>query len=431
MEEMERQTPNWMEGGKLNEVLFAEEFLKQHQMVCCEGAFFSREGRVDNERLLKRHIYLMLKDHVTSAVRREVDGVLATMRLACAHKNLPRDPNVIHLANGTYHLADGFYPEKHFCRYRLPVSWGGWDAKAPTWEAFLEELLSPIDIQTLQEFMGYCLIPTNKAQKMLIITGQGGEGKSRIGVVMKAIFGSNLSLGSIAKVETNPFARADLEHMLVMVDDDLQMEALPSTNTLKSIITAETPMDLERKGEQSYQGYLTTRFIAFGNGVLRSLHDRSYGFFRRQIILTALPRDPDRIDDPCLSEKLIAEKEGIFLWCLQGLMRLMCNNYQFTISPKAQENISKAVSEGNNILEFLGSSGYFAFDYNGHATSRRLYECYRSWCEDNALRPLSDRTFWCYMRDHALELNLDYTNTIAIGNGKCARGFRGIRLLGA
>ena len=31
--------------------------------------------------------------------------------------------------------------------------------------------------------------------------------------------------GSIGKVSENPFARADLEHQLLMVDDDMKMEA--------------------------------------------------------------------------------------------------------------------------------------------------------------------------------------------------------------
>ena len=47
-----------------------------------------------------------------------------------------------------------------------------------------------------------------------------------------------MSTGSIAKVETSPFARADLEHLLVMVDDDMKLEALPQTNHLKTIVTA-------------------------------------------------------------------------------------------------------------------------------------------------------------------------------------------------
>ena len=91
---------------------------------------------------------------------------------------------------------------------------------------------------------------------MLFLIGNGGEGKSRIGLVMRALLGANMSTGSIAKVETSPFARADLEHRLVMVDDDMKLEALPQTNHLKTIVTAEMEMDLGKKGEQSYQGML-------------------------------------------------------------------------------------------------------------------------------------------------------------------------------
>ena len=118
----------------------------------------------------------------------------------------------------------------------------------------MSDLLEPKDVLTLQEYLGYCLIPTNRGQVMMLLKGNGGEGKSRIGVVMQKLLGSNMKNGSIAKVERSPFARADLEHELLMVDDDMKLEALKSTHYLKSLITAEMPMDLERKGEQSYQG---------------------------------------------------------------------------------------------------------------------------------------------------------------------------------
>ena len=74
---------------------------------------------------------------------------------------------------------------------------------------------------------------------MLLLIGKGGEGKSRIGIVLRALLGSNMNTGSIAKVETSPFARADLEHELVMLDDDMKLEALPQTNNIKAIITAD------------------------------------------------------------------------------------------------------------------------------------------------------------------------------------------------
>jgi putative DNA primase/helicase len=214
-----------------------------------------------------------------------------------------------------------------------------------------------------------------------------------------------------------------------MVDDDMQMEALSSTNHLKSIITAELPMDLERKGEQSYQGLLSVRFLAFGNGLLRSLHDRSHGFFRRQIILNTLPKAPDRVDDPDLSQKLLAERDSIFMWCLAGLKRLMNQNFAFTISQDAESNLRKAEYDGNNILEFMASTGYIAYDYHAMTTSKRLYRAYENWCNDNALRPLADRSFWSYLREHTLDYDLEYTTHVPIGSGKYARGFRGIRVV--
>ena len=61
-----------------------------------------------------------------------------------------------------------------------------YDPKAASpdrWLTFLHELLDDADIPTLQEYLGYCLIPSTKGQKMMLIVGKGGEGKSRIGPV--------------------------------------------------------------------------------------------------------------------------------------------------------------------------------------------------------------------------------------------------------
>ena len=81
---------------------------------------------------------------------------------------------------------------------------------------------------------------------MMFLLGKVGEGKSRIGLVLKNLMGYAVSNGSIQKVETSRFARADLENRLLMVDDDLNMNALPKTNYIKSIVTAEAKMPLAR-----------------------------------------------------------------------------------------------------------------------------------------------------------------------------------------
>lgn len=144
---------------------------------------------------------------------------------------------------------------------RLPIEYHPDAPEAVTWVSFLNELLYPEDIPTLQEFLGYCLIPSNKGQRMMIIKGNGGEGKSQIGAVLNILFGSNMKDGSIGKISENRFARADLEHILLCVDDDMRMEALRQTSYVKPIVTAQGKMDLERKGKQSYQGWISPDFL--------------------------------------------------------------------------------------------------------------------------------------------------------------------------
>ena len=260
--------------------------------------------------------------------------------------------------------------------------------------------------------MGYCLLPTTKGQKMLLMIGKGGEGKSRIGLVMRSMLGDNMNTTSIQKVENNRFSRADLENKLLMVDDDMDMSALPKTNYIKSIVTSECKMDMERKGVQSYQSQLYVRFLCFGNGALTALHDKSDGFFRRQIVLTTKDRPAGRADDPFLVDKLTQEREGIFLWCLEGLRRLIGNEYQFTISDRAKENMETVKRSSNNVIEFLQSEGYIRFKADSEASSKAIYEAYLRWCEDNAQKPMSANRISSELAQNERLYNVEATNNV-------------------
>ena len=226
--------PAWFDGKKINETVFCEEFLQDYPMVTVNDAFFTVNGRVHDENRLKKIIYDRIKYFVTSGVAKKVTNLLDVMRMECCTAKLSLYQDRIHVANGTYYLNGTFSPEKDFCRNRLSVAYNPDTPQPVTWLHFLSQLLEPEDILTLQEFMGYCFIPSTKGQKMLLLIGKGGEGKSRIGIVLRALLGSNMNTGSIAKVETSPFARADLEHELVMLDDDMKLEALPQTNNIKA-----------------------------------------------------------------------------------------------------------------------------------------------------------------------------------------------------
>ena len=429
MDEQSSFVPEWVDGKKINEALFCREFLAEHPMISIDGTFFSVEGRITDESKLKREILERIEPYATSGLSRKVQNLLEALRLMCYSEPLPIQTDRIHVANGTLFLDGTFTEEKEFCMNRLPIFYNPDAPKPEKWLAFLNQLLYPEDIPTLQEYMGYCLIPSTKAQQMLFLIGNGGEGKSRIGLVMHALLGNNMNTGSIAKVETSNFARADQQFKFLLVDDDMKLEALPQTNYIKTIVTVELPMDLEKKREQSYQGELYVRFMAFGNGSLRALYDHSDGFYRRQLILSVKPRDKSRKDDPYIAEKMCAEAEGIFLWALEGLHRLIGNDFHITKSERTKANVEAAMREGNNILGFLESEGYFLFKADDWITSKDFYTLYTIWCDDNSEKPMSPRTFSNFLCANEQKYNLEHNNKGVNAQGRRVWGFLGVRSL--
>ena len=427
---LEVNQPVWFDGKSINEALFCDDFLSRHKIIYTNGAFFTPDGRVTDELPLRGEIFEELKCCAVSNIPRKISNIVELMKLAALVEDFPPETDRIHLANGTLFL-DGTFTEgkPEIVRCRLPVAY---NPNAPTparWLAFLEGLLYPEDIPTLQEYIGYCLIPSNKGQRMMVIKGSGGEGKSQIGAVLSTLFGSNMKDGSIGKISENRFARADLEHILLCVDDDMRMEALRQTNYVKSIVTAQGKMDLERKGKQSYQGWMCARLLAFSNGDLQALFDRSDGFYRRQLVLTTKEKPVDRVDDPDLAEKMKAEIEGIFLWAFAGLQRLAANNFRFTESLRTLNNREYVKRDANNAIDFMESTGYIRLKADMSVTSKELYAIYGIWCDENGLTPIRQRSFSDFLMRNLKTYTLEHTNTVTNATGRRVWGYLGIEPL--
>ena len=87
---MERnEPPRWLQDKHFNEVLFCEDFLSAHPMVCVDGSFFTVEGRVADEEGIRKQIYEMLRPHFTSGTARRATTLLETLRLKPTRRSCP------------------------------------------------------------------------------------------------------------------------------------------------------------------------------------------------------------------------------------------------------------------------------------------------------------------------------------------------------
>ena len=421
--------PSWYdaESKKVDEVAYCAWFMDKHPLKYVGGMFYDIDGLMRDEDLIKE-IVSDLKPYVKSAIVRKAGQIAEGLKYDALCDELPRHTDRVHFSNGTFYLEGGFIPEKEFCSNRLPVSYNP-DAPEPAvWLKFLDDLLYPEDKLTLQEFMGSVFLPTTKSQAMLMLIGSGGEGKSRVGFVCRNLLGDNMNICPLKKLSTDRFCPADQEGKLLMIDDDMKMEALSDTGMLKAIVTMEDKMDLERKGQQSYQGYLYVRIMAFGNGALSSLYDKSEGFYRRQIALRVKEKPSDRVDDRNLSEKLAKEIEGIALWCLEGLKRLVRNGFHFTVSDRTKANQAEMRRDEDSILDFFESEGYISFEPDALCTTKDLYDAYKLWCMDNLAKIRSETSFSKEFKDHAPKLGITYIKNVPI-KGRLARGYKGVSAL--
>lgn len=133
---------------------------------------------------------LTISGVLTANLSKTVANLLASIKLQAYSPPLPIETDRIHVVNRTFFTDGSFSADNSYCNNRLTVSY---DPNAPVpnrWLQFLSELLVPEDIPTLQEFLGYCPLPTTKGQKMLMLIGKGGAGKSRIGLVMRSLLGA-------------------------------------------------------------------------------------------------------------------------------------------------------------------------------------------------------------------------------------------------
>lgn len=416
----------WYRGG-IDENEFCKEFLRVRPIRNINGLFYDEDGAVPAE-MLEQEIHRIIAPYVSRKIAPAVKGLMDALRIAAYAPAQAPDPKHIHVLNGTLGVDGVFLPVRQFCLNRLNVTYEAERPKPERWLGFLNDLLCPDDILTLQEYLGYCLIPSTKAQAMLFLIGSGGEGKSRIGVVMNEIFQNSMVSGCLQDLENNRFSLAALENKLLFLDDDMSVKATEDGRNLKKIVTAESPILIERKCVQPYEAQLYSRLLAFGNVPLRALFDHSDGMFCRQIILRVKPKPEGRADDPFLAEKLLAEKDAVFNWCFEGLQRLVKNRFRFTVSERAKKNLEEARQENCNLIRFLADNGFVTLgDPQASITCENLMLCYEYWCRINSELPLKRNTAILYLKTNAEKYGIRYSYNILNDRHRRVRGFEGIR----
>ncbi len=348
------------------------------------------------------------------------------LQIQKSSKEVNPNPYILNLRNGLYNLIDdSFKPHdpKFLSTIQLNVNYNK-DAECPLFINYLAEVMenNVNQMKLIQELLGYVLIPTNKAQKCFVIEGVAQAGKSLLLRVISEILLGKENVSSIAWQSLNErFLKAELYGKLANVFSDLPTKNIEDNGIFKALV-GEDLITVEKKNKNPFSFTSFARLIFSCNEIPKNYGDKSEGFYRRLIIIKFNHQIPADKKDPNLFDKLLSEADGIFLFALEGLRRLIKNNYIFTTTNENDEYLKQYKEESDSILSFVSECCKLdnAFEVN----PTELYASYNQYCEDSNLKPYAFISF-------CKKIIVQYPNIESVRiNGKQGRRFKGIKFVG-
>jgi putative DNA primase/helicase len=302
--------------------------------------------------------------------------------------------------DGSVSLLD--HSKDDLFRYTLPYSYDA-QADCPQWQRFLDRVLPNADAQLLlAEFIGYTLMTGHELEKMLLLYGEGLNGKSVTLEVIEALLGSvNVSYLSLSDLTNDDVKRAGIEHKMLNISHESGKDVNP--NVLKQLTSGERVLikNLYRDPRETND---YGKFAAAFNMMPRA--ENTFGFFRRLLILPYEVTIPKEEIDRQLAVRLKDELPGILNWVLRSLPDLMTRG-EFSPCESSDRALEQYRLQSDNVRLFLNEMCESS-EYTTLATA--LYTAYRGYCISSSLKPIGKNKFYARLESLGYE-SVTYAHT--------------------
>ncbi len=321
------------------------------------------------------------------------------------------------------------YYSRNVCPYPFDAS-----AQCPRFiNELLASALSEEDIILLQKWAGACLMGKNRAQRIMLLTGTAGGGKSTIMSIIEKVIGTC----NVASLRTSQlggrFESASFVGKTLLTGKDVPSDFLmqKSTSHLKGL-TGGDLQNAEKKGQNDrieFTGEFNVSITCNTN--LQLLLEGDADAWRRRLLI--IPFDKPKTQKPIqgFAEQLLAEEgPGILRWMVEGAVSLMADleetgNYK--LSERQLDNIDRLLSDGDSIDTFVTARVVKAPDEQ--ILSRELKTAYIRFCDEKGIAPLPESQLPQLLRSamqrvHRAVFRHDLRSLSSTAN----RGYRGVAI---
>jgi putative DNA primase/helicase len=264
-------------------------------------------------------------------------------------------------------------------------------SSCPRITKFMHEVMAPEDVETVLDFIAYCLWRGLPFHKYLLLNGSGRNGKGTLLHIIRRFLGSqNVSSESLHGLLENRFAAAQLYGKLANIDADLSKESLKNTGLLKKL-TGGDAISAEKKFMSPFTFVNPAKLIFSTNGIPQT-SDETNTFISRLIIVNFPHQFLGEKSDPYLLDKLTTEDElsGLLKVVLKRLPRVLEKGI-YTELDSIDQNHEKYILSSNPVRAFAKSC--LEQDSNSSLSKEKMYATYKGFCIANKLPVESEQSF--------------------------------------
>ena len=362
-----------------------------------------------------------------------------------------RERPIIHVGNGVLHLDTNpptlnEFSETYYSRNRSEINFDE-EADCPR---FLAELMLPAldedDISLIQRYAGQCLLGTNPAQRILLLRGTPGGGKSTLVNILEPVIGTHNVTELRVQHLAERFEIASYVGKTLLSGKDVPGDFLNNKGAyvLKKLVGGDR-LDAEQKNvKHRFEVWGEFNVIITSNTHLHVRLDADSGAWRRRLLIVDYERPPTAKPIPNFDRRLVEEEgPGILNWCIAGALQLLdeLNTYGTVQLTETQiERVDALLSESDSVRHFVGEQVIKTDGADLPAatsaaqagvTVSELQTAYHNFCEEQGWQAVTVRQFEHQVSDIMMEVHRVAKRTDIKRNDKSQRGFAHVGLKGS
>ncbi len=287
-----------------------------------------------------------------------------------------------------------------YSTFQVPAEFNP-DAESPVVERFLADVLPADCLEVACMMMGYLLIPDLSADKLFVLEGPAGTGKTTfLDALLRMIGPRNWTQVTLQDLAENRFASARLENKLVGCFDDLDSTSMKTVSHVKALTGGHPWLTVERKCKDAYKAPLYARLVFSCNEMPRA-RDKSQAWLDRVFLLPFTNRFRDTSgEDRQMPDKLSTTEaqQVLFALAVSGLKMLAEeHDWRFPEPESVGLELKDYHIRNDSVAAFVEECCIVS----PHGKARRglWYDAYRAWAEASGLHPVSKRNAYRRLRD--------------------------------